>query len=61
MTDQREMMTDDLMKNWLAGRKEKQLQDKTEAVEEGEGEGDGMRGKMDEYWIEMDQGGGWED
>lgn len=62
MTDQTEMMTDDLMKNWLAGRKENQLEDTTEAW--GERERDGkkeMGGKMDVYWIEMDQDSDWED
>lgn len=38
MTDQTEMMTDDLMKNWLARRKENQLEDTTEAQGEGERE-----------------------
>lgn len=33
MTDQTEMMTDDLMKNRLAGRKENQLEDTTEERE----------------------------
>ncbi len=52
MTDQAEMMTDDLMKNWLAGRKEKQLEDTTEAWGDGERHGKKeMGGKMDEYWI----------
>lgn len=41
MTEQTKMMTDDLMKNWLAGRKENQLEDKTEA--QGEGERDKRR------------------
>ena len=64
MTDQTEMMTDDLMKNWLAGRKENQLEDTTETWGEGEDERNRKKeiaGKMDEYWIEMDQDSDWED
>lgn len=53
------MMTDYLMKNWLAGRKENQLEDTTGALGSG---GRRRERKMDEYWIEeMDQDNGWED
>ncbi len=63
MTDQANMMTDDLMKNWLAAREENQLEDTTENMEwetERHG-GKQMGGKMDEYWIETDQDSDWED
>lgn len=54
MTGQTRMMTDDLMKNWLAGRKENQLEDTTENMgrEKRERERD-RKGKWEGRWMKI--------